>query len=136
MKYLISILLVILLSTTATIGAQDYNFVNLNVSEFEKEAQGGDEFYQFKLGWCYYYGLGGVRKNYAKAIEWLGRSAEQGNPYAKVFLGKCYFSGDVNVAADSLKARAYFTEALPTIHRKANDGGAAMAQLLMGDYSR
>lgn len=47
---------------------------------------------QFSLGMCYYNGTG-VPQDYAAAIPWLRKAAEQENALAQNILGFCCYSG-------------------------------------------
>lgn len=47
---------------------------------------------QYYLGGLYYKGEG-VGQNYAKAVEWFSKSADQGNPKAQTDLAQCYLFG-------------------------------------------
>lgn len=48
------------------------------VAQYKDLAEKGDELAQFKLGECYSNGRG-VEQDYAKAVYWYTKSAEQGN---------------------------------------------------------
>ena len=64
---------------------------------------------QEKLGNCYYNG-NGVEKDYAKAVEWYTKAAEQGNAEGQWRLGNCYCSGN-GVEKDDTKAVEWYTKA-------------------------
>lgn len=51
-------------------------------------ADSGDAFACFKLGCLYLFGIERLEKNKEKAVEWLNKSAEQGNEYAQDLLDK------------------------------------------------
>lgn len=44
------------------------------------------------LGDKHYYGIG-VEQNYAEAVKWYRKAAEQGNAKAQYNLGSCYYNG-------------------------------------------
>ena len=52
----------------------------------------------------------GVAKNVGRALEWLEKSAAQGNQYAQYTLGKLYLLGE-DTEKDREKAVAYLTRA-------------------------
>lgn len=56
----------------------------------------------FQLGTCYYKGEG-VEQDNAKAFEWYGKAAEQGDARAQHDLGVCYYYGE-GVEQDIAKA--------------------------------
>ena len=49
-------------------------------------ADSGDAFSCCKLGCLYLFGIDGIKKDKEKAIEWLNKSAKQGNEYARNLL--------------------------------------------------
>ncbi|WON72889.1 caspase, EACC1-associated type [Nitrosospira sp. Is2] len=53
------------------------------ISAMIKEAEQGNAGAQFRLGWMYQYGSGGVLENSEKAREWYRKAAEQGHPKAR-----------------------------------------------------
>lgn len=59
----------------------------VNINKIEKDALAGDATAQLKMGYTYYNGQNGVRKNYDKAEKWFLKAAEQGNSYAQTMLG-------------------------------------------------
>lgn len=56
-------------------------------------AEGGDMDGQFQVGSFYFEGKGNVTVDYAKAVYWLAKSAEQGCKWAYPRLGVCYQQG-------------------------------------------
>lgn len=64
----------------------------LNTKELEVYAEQGDAEAQFTLGYRYRYGKK-AKKNFAKAIEWYTKAAEQGHSPAQNNLGVCYNHG-------------------------------------------
>jgi TPR repeat protein len=62
-----------------------------------------------ELGVKYYHG-DNVQKDYAEAVWWLYKAAEQGNPCAQGYLGYCYrFAKGLN--KDNEKAFNWFSKA-------------------------
>ena len=55
-------------------------------------AEKGDAKAQNSLGWIYQSGEG-VEQDYAKALEWFTKSAEQNNPFGQSHLGRMYNKG-------------------------------------------
>ena len=45
------------------------------------------------MGYCYYYGDGGINKDYKEAVKWYGLSANKGNAEAAYYLSICYSEG-------------------------------------------
>ena len=62
------------------------------------------------LGVCYQYGQR-VVKDYAEAVKWYGKVAEQGDKTAQYNLGRCYFKGE-GVSKDYVEASKWFNLAL------------------------
>ena len=54
---------------------------------FKVAAEKGDAIAQFNLGLSYYHGKG-VLQDYAQAVYWYRKAAEQGHPDAKEILEK------------------------------------------------
>ncbi len=59
----------------------------------EQFANEGNEIAQLRLGRFYLEGNYEINKDEAKGVEWLKKSAEQGNAEAQELLGKCYMQG-------------------------------------------
>lgn len=76
----------------------------------------------FNLGKCYYDDKG-VAQDYAKAVEWYRKAAEQGNAAAQNNLGDCHYFGN-GVAQDYAQAAEWY--------RKAADQGSLVAQENLG----
>lgn len=113
MKHLFTILL--LFSTVGICLADTY-------SENITRAKQGNKIAQCNIGICYYNGIGGVRKDYAQAVSWFRKSAEQGYSNAQGMLGLAYASGH-GVAKDYKMAVYWYQKA-------ANQGnGAALNNL-------
>lgn len=69
----------------------DYNTYN---TALVQQAESGDAYAQNGLGVCFANGVG-VTQDYAKAVEWLTKSANQGHPGALYRLAMCYENGYV-----------------------------------------
>jgi TPR repeat protein len=84
----------------------------------EEVAEQGDAEAQLKVARYYY-----CKKDYAEAIKWFRRAAEQEQADAQVALGNIYFSGEA-VPKDAVEA--------VTWHRKAAEQGNADGQSSLG----
>lgn len=86
------------------------------LSEFAinlKKAEEGDAEAQFFVGYSYYSGENGVNKDINKAVYWLKKSADQGNPTGQIVLGVCYQNG-AGVEKDMEKAFSLYRDAAST----------------------
>ncbi|MBP6124257.1 MULTISPECIES: tetratricopeptide repeat protein [Providencia] len=70
---------------------------------------------QYALGISYFYG-DGVEKNNTKAIEWLEKSAKQGDVDAQSFLGAIYYWGTSSIPIDYTKALLWNEKAANNNH--------------------
>ena len=93
----------------ATVRSDNEEFSGLVFDELKPLAEQGSLRAQFYLGWCYKYGEG-VKKDIAKAVEWLTKAAEQSYAPAQNALGFCYEYGD-GVEKDLKKAIEWYTKA-------------------------
>jgi TPR repeat protein len=82
------------------------------------------------LGWRYKYGEG-VKKDLAKAVEWLRQAAEQGYAPAQNALGFCYEFGD-GVEKDLKKAIEWYTKAAEQGDARAQNNLALCIKELEG----
>ena len=87
-------------------------------SWYQKAAEQGSPFAQFKLGLKY-----DDAKNYKQAINWWRKSADQGYSYAQVNLGTMYAQG-LGVTKNNKQAVQWF--------RKAAEQGVSDAQFKLG----
>ena len=85
---------------------------------FLKAAQAGDALAQAKVAGYYYYGSGGVTKDYAAAASWMRKSAEQGNDRAQFSLSTMYAEG-VGVPKDKAKQIEWLEKAAWQYNRDA-----------------
>lgn len=72
---------------------------------------------QFNLGVCYYNG-DGVPKDYAEAVKWWHKAAEQNHSGAQTFLAGCYGSG-YGVPKNEAEAIRWWRKAAEQNHRDA-----------------
>ena len=116
MKKILFLLLVF--GSSASVNANSENCISSFESEdYQKAsieciepANLGETYPQNILGWIYLKGLG-VTVDYQKAFEWLSKSSEQGNSWAKGQLGLIYQNGNDAVPKDFDMALSYLTEA-------------------------
>lgn len=59
-----------------------------------------------------------IRMDYAEAVKWVRKSAEQGNADAQYALGKCYHFGD-GVPQDRVESMKWFRMAARQGHSEA-----------------
>ncbi|MFM0181318.1 tetratricopeptide repeat protein [Paraburkholderia aspalathi] len=85
---------------------------------FLKAAQAGDALAQAKVAGYYYYGSGGVTKDYAAAASWMRKSAEQGNDRAQFSLSTMY-AERVGVPKDKAKQIEWLEKAAWQYNRDA-----------------
>lgn len=85
-------------------------------------AMRGDANAQCVIGYCYYSGQD-VKKDYAQAVYWYLKAAEQNNSYAQVRLGDCYYLGR-GVSRNYSEAAEWF--------KKASAQGHSFGQLNLG----
>ena len=78
---------------------------------FRRAAEMGDPQGMYKLGVCYDFGKGGLKKDDAKAVEWYQKAAEAGNANAMMSLGFCYDFGQGELTADEAKAVEWWKKA-------------------------
>jgi hypothetical protein len=71
----------------------DGDFV-LALSLYRSLADGGNKIAEYDVGLIYEQGGGGVKQNYALALDWYRRSADHGYADAQARLGSMYLSGD------------------------------------------
>ncbi|KAJ3167284.1 hypothetical protein HDU88_002202 [Geranomyces variabilis] len=95
---------------------------------FLKAAQLGYTASQFKLGFCYEYGLLNLPVDARRSIAWYTRAAEQSDPDAELALSGWYLTGAEGVLHQS-DTEAYLWA------RKAADKGLPKAQYAVGWYS-
>ena len=87
--------------------SEDYQKASIECIE---PANLGETYPQNILGWIYLKGLG-VNVDYQKSFEWLSKSSQQGNIWAKGQLGLIYQNGNGEIPQDYDKALTFLTEA-------------------------
>ena len=87
--------------------SEDYQKASIECIE---PANLGETYPQNILGWIYLKGLG-VTIDYQKSFEWLSKSSELGNLWAKGQLGLMYQNGNNAVTQDYDKALSFLTGA-------------------------
>jgi hypothetical protein len=116
MKKLLS--LISIFGFSVSVNANTENCINSFESEDYQKASKeciepanlGEIYPQNILGWLHLKGLG-VDVHDQKAFEWLSKSSDQGNPWAKGQLGLIYQNGNESVQRDYSKALIFLTEA-------------------------
>jgi TPR repeat protein len=92
-----------------------------STAEITERAHAGEAAAQDELGWMYAIGHG-VKQDYAQAVEWFRKAAEQGVVRAQYHLGLMYFRGQA-VPRDH-------AEALKWLRRAAAQGEESAARLV------
>lgn len=77
------------------------------IKEKIKLAKSGDRDAQCLLGNCYLEGNEDVDRNYAEALKWFSRAAEQNDAEAQYYMGKMYYGG-LGVPKDWAEAYKWF----------------------------
>lgn len=93
---------------------------DVNTSE-SKDITDPDE--QNQTGEDYYYGQNGKEQDYAKAVRWYRKAADQGHQFAQYNLGFCYEHG-LGLSALPVEAAKWY--------RKAAEQGHAASQCSLG----
>ena len=91
---------------------------------YRRAAEMGDLEAMCNLGYCYYNGQGGLRKDETKVVEWYKKAAEAGNARAMCNLGVCYENGNGGLTKDEAKAVEWY--------QKAAEAGEATAMCYLG----
>jgi TPR repeat protein len=105
--------------TAPGVRAEDDRYIN----DLRKHAKKGDVAAQYKLGLAYADAYR-VKRDYALAVEWLGKAGQQGHAKAQLFLGKMYYTG--------LSVEKSFGQAADWLE-KAAENGDPEAQSLTGN---
>ena len=96
-------------------------------SELVEKAESGDTRSQCSLAYCYYKGKG-VTKDIKAALNWLEKSAGQGNPWAELELG--YYYESLGSLANKQKAFGLFMSSA----RKGNSYARSTLRGKIGSY--
>ncbi|MFN7098376.1 MAG: tetratricopeptide repeat protein, partial [Gammaproteobacteria bacterium] len=89
------------------------NILNTHSADLMKEAENGDVLAQFAISIAYEEGLLGYPVDLKLSTEWLKKAAAQGNPYALLEMGVCYFLGK-GIRQDDRQAINFFKQAAAT----------------------
>jgi SEL1 protein len=74
----------------------------------EYQAQKGNAGAMYKIGYFYYFGLRGLRRDHAKALAWFSKAVEKGEPRSMELLGEIYARG-AGVERNYTKALEWLT---------------------------
>ncbi|RMD70057.1 MAG: sel1 repeat family protein [Gammaproteobacteria bacterium] len=96
---------------------------SIELKMIAQEAQNGDPGAELLYGLAFLEGRYGLKVDARKAVQWLERSAKDGNSYAQLVLGNCYAEGK-GVKADPAEAVKWW--------RKAAEAGNSEAQYRLG----
>ncbi len=99
-----------------------YGQAKADINELLIKAERGDSEAQYALGRCYLDG-NGVAQDYAEAVKWYRRAAEQMHAFAEYDLGCCYYNG-WGISQDYYQAVKWL--------RKAGEQGHLQAQCILG----
>ena len=116
MKRLILLTLLFAVISSAIYAADDYYY-------YIDKAKNGNKIAQYNIGYFYYYGEGGVSRDYEKAVSWYRKAANQGLAEAQAALGQVYSEGH-GVTKDYSMAAYWYS--------KAVEQGNAVAQNNLG----
>ena len=98
-----------------------------NGREIQEAAEQGDAQAQYELAALHLLGLGGVGRQPAKVLEWVGKAAAQGHAGAQFYMGICYEEGRA-VPSDAAKARELFVKAAAQGHAGAENHLGVLAE--------
>ena len=87
-------LFIFVFANFAALAQSDY------VKEMQEKAEAGDAKEQYFLAQCYEFGSNGFEQDYAKAVEWYKKSAENGYDSSANKLAKSYKSGKLGLQQD------------------------------------
>jgi uncharacterized protein len=113
----------LLLTVAVQLPAQQSEADSKLLADLRAKAEKGDAESQNKLGRTFFSGTLGVETNYAEAVQWFRKAAEQNYAPAQNLLGVSYHKG-FGVAKDEAKAAKWF--------RKAAEQNNAHAQCDLG----
>lgn len=81
----------------------------MKINELFSAAEQGDSDAQYKLGKCFYDGIG-MNEDRVEAVKWYYKAAEQGDPDAMYWLSHCYEEG-IGVEKDDDNAKKWKSKA-------------------------
>ena len=90
----------------------------------QADAAQGNAKAQWRLGWMYENGKGGLAKDDATAVSWYRKAAEQGDSRGQAYLGAMYEQGKGGLAKDEATAVSWY--------RKSAEQGGSRGQALLG----
>lgn len=90
--------------------AEEESSASTVIEDIMRKAENGSNDACFNLGERFYYGRGGVKQDYIKAVKWYTKSAEKGDCSSQKKLADCYRSGQ-GVKHDLLKAVYWYEKA-------------------------
>ena len=96
---------------------------DMPIAALRERAEAGDLNAQTEHGQRYQAGDGGVRRDYAEAVRWYRRSAEQGHALGQAFLGFMYSTGR-GVRQDAAEAARWY--------QRSADQGHSLGQNNLG----
>src|SRR5438876_701871 len=121
---LICLAVLLLLGATAVpLHAEQAKADRKLLADIRAKAERGDAQSQLDLGCLFYSGALGGAKDYAEAVKWYRRAAEQNHAAAQYSLGVCYKNGS-GVAENAVEAVKWY--------RKAAEQNLAQAQFSLG----
>jgi hypothetical protein len=89
------------------------------LSSLRQRAEAGDVKAQSELGFVYYSGAGGARRDFVQALKWYQKAAEQGDMGAKHSIARMYFEG-IGVTKDYSEAARWYGCPKPNIQELSN----------------
>ncbi len=116
---LVTCIILVLVAVAIRLPAQQSDAGRKMFAEEKAKAEQGDATNQCGLGEIYDFGLYGVTKDYAEAVKWYRKAAEQNFTLAQYDLGCCYSFGQ-GITKDDVEGVKWY--------RKAADQGLASAQ--------
>src|SRR5438045_1882679 len=93
------LLISLCMNTVFQLPAQQGEADRKRLADLRSKAENGDAQSQYELGVAFGFGKLGVTNDYAEAVRWFRKAAEQENPAAQDNLGQCYAVGE-GVAKD------------------------------------
>ena len=118
------LILVICLSASVSAGAEEVTISARELAETQLLAEWvGTPLDQYKLGNVYFRGQG-VPKDYAQAVKWFRKAADQGMPESQYMMGVIYDRGE-GLPQDFAEAVAWY--------RKSGEQGYVAAQFELGN---
>jgi TonB family protein len=93
-------------ATPAALAHQPEDLTQLPLATLQLRATAGDPTAQFSLGKMYF-----IAGDYAQALAWFGKAAEQGNAPAQINVGSMFANGMGGVSVDFRQAVAWYSKA-------------------------